>query len=105
MKFSAWSLKIRSSDCRKAPTLGSSFSVLPGASRATPSLPITLPATEQRAVRIFGAKNRFVFGVYRREMRTIRYLGEIDKVVGRPATTRNWNTILAIARILQGETE
>jgi uncharacterized protein (DUF1697 family) len=34
-------------------------------------------------------------------MKTIRYLGQLDKIFGVPATTRNWNTITAIAKILQ----
>jgi uncharacterized protein (DUF1697 family) len=46
-------------------------------------------------------KDRFIFGLYRREMRAIRYLGQLDKIFGARATTRNWNTITAIARILQ----
>jgi hypothetical protein len=56
-------------------------------------------------VRVIASKNRFVFGVYRRHMKTIGYLGQIDKLFGVPATTRNWNTIIAIVRILQGEGE
>jgi molybdopterin converting factor small subunit len=36
-------------------------------------------------------------------MKTIRYLGQIDKLYGVPATTRNWNTIVAIVQILKGE--
>jgi hypothetical protein len=36
-------------------------------------------------------------------MKTIGYLGQVDKLFGAPATTRNWNTILAIVRILRGE--
>jgi hypothetical protein len=35
-------------------------------------------------------------------MKTIGYLGQIDKLFG-PATTRNWNTIIAIVRILKGQ--
>jgi uncharacterized protein (DUF1697 family) len=42
-----------------------------------------------------------VFGVYRRHMKTIGYLGQIDKLYGVPATTRNWNTIIAIIRMLK----
>jgi hypothetical protein len=39
-------------------------------------------------------------------MKTIGYLGQIDKLFGVPATTRNWNTILAILRQLKnGEKE
>jgi hypothetical protein len=36
-------------------------------------------------------------------MKTIGYLGLIDKLFGARATTRNWNTIVAVARILKGE--
>jgi len=35
-------------------------------------------------------------------MKAISYLGQIDKLFGVPATTRNWNTIVAIVRILKG---
>jgi hypothetical protein len=34
-------------------------------------------------------------------MKTIRYLGQIDKLFGVPATTRNWNTILGVLRLLK----
>jgi hypothetical protein len=52
---------------------------------------------------VIASKKRFVFGVYRRHMKTIGYLGQIDKLFGVPATTRNWNTIITIVRILKGE--
>ena len=41
-----------------------------------------------------------MFGMYRRHMKTISYLGSLDKVFGAPATTRNWNTITAIVKVL-----
>ena len=41
-----------------------------------------------------------MFGVYRRHMKAIGYLGKIDRLFGVPVTTRNWNTITAIARVL-----
>jgi hypothetical protein len=44
--------------------------------------------------------NRFVFGLYRRDMKVIGCLGTLDRLFGVPVTTRNWNTIAAIARIL-----
>lgn len=44
--------------------------------------------------------NRFVFGVYRRDMKVINYLGSFDRLFGVPVTTRNWSTITAIARVL-----
>jgi uncharacterized protein (DUF1697 family) len=34
-------------------------------------------------------------------MKAIGYLGQLEKVLGAPVTTRNWNTLLAIARILK----
>lgn len=78
-------------------------SVLVKAGRVRPALPITLPRDGEWLVRVIASKNRFVFGTYRRHMKTIGYLGQIDKLLGGPVTTRNWNTILAVARILNGE--
>jgi uncharacterized protein (DUF1697 family) len=78
-------------------------SILPKAGRVPASIPIALPPGGEWLVRVIASKDRFVFGVYRRHMKTIGYLGQIDKLFGAPATTRNWNTIVAIARILKGE--
>lgn len=78
-------------------------SILSKAPRVRPSLPITLPSGGEWLVRVIESKNRFVFGVYRRHMKTISYLGQIDRLFGVPATTRNWNTVLAIVRILKGQ--
>jgi hypothetical protein len=33
-------------------------------------------------------------------MKAIRYLGTLDRLFGVPVTTRNWNTITAVARVL-----
>jgi len=66
-------------------------------------VPITLPPSGKWLLRVIASKDRFVFGVYRRHMKTIGYLGRIDKLVGVPVTTRNWNTIVAIVRILKGQ--
>ena len=65
------------------------------------SLPIALPEAGEWLVRIIGSKNRLVYGVYRRHMKTIGCLGQIDKLFGAPATTRGWNTILSVLRILK----
>ena len=78
-------------------------SILSKAARGVAFIPCTLPPCGQWFVRVIASKNRFVFGVYRRHMKTIGYLGQIDKLFGVPATTRNWNTIIATMRILQGE--
>src|SRR5256885_12364278 len=68
-----------------------------------PSIPITLPPSGEWLVRVIASRDQFVFGVYRRHMKTIGYLGRIDKLFGVPATTRNWNTILAVVSILKGD--
>ena len=34
-------------------------------------------------------------------MKTISYLGKIEKLLGVPATTRSWNTIEKVADILE----
>ena len=78
-------------------------SILSKSGRGPASVPITLPPSGVWFVRVIGSRNRFVFGVYRRHMKTIGYLGQIDKLYGVPATTRNWNTISALLRILKGQ--
>lgn len=76
-------------------------SVLSGRARSTPSIPMRLPTTGPWLLRILAREGRFVLGAYRRHMKVIRYLGEIDRLFGVPATTRNWNTINAIACVLK----
>lgn len=76
-------------------------SILSQASRARPSTPFALPPGRDWFVRVIASTNRFVFGEYRRHMKTIGYLGRIDKLFGVPVTTRNWNTIVAIVRVLK----
>lgn len=73
-------------------------------SRASHNLiptPLELPPGGQWQIRIISSKNRFIFGEYRRHMKTIGYLGKIDKLFGVPATIRNWNTIIAIVQVLK----
>jgi uncharacterized protein (DUF1697 family) len=65
------------------------------------SLPAALPAKGKWFVRVIGSTRRFVFGVYRRHMKTIGYLGQLDRLYAGRATTRNWNTITAIVRVLK----
>ena len=75
-------------------------SILSKADRGLITIPCSLPLWGPWFVGVIASKNRFVFGVYRRHMKTIGYLGQIDKLFGVPATTRNWNTMVAIVRIL-----
>jgi len=78
-------------------------SILSKAGGVRAPLPVTFPPDGDWLVRVMASKGQFVFGVYRRHMKTIAYLGQIDKLYGVPATTRNWNTIIAIVRILKGQ--
>jgi uncharacterized protein (DUF1697 family) len=75
-------------------------SVLSQRPRAVPSLPLSLPSSGKWLVKVLARDNRFVVGLYRRHMRVISYLGTMDRLFGVPVTTRNWNTITAIARVL-----
>jgi len=76
-------------------------SVLSKASPLQASIPLQLPSVGTWLVRVTGTKHPFVFGEYRRHMKTIGYLGQIDKLFGVPVTTRTWNTIATIVRILE----
>jgi uncharacterized protein (DUF1697 family) len=71
----------------------------PGSVRV--SLPVTFPSDGEWLVRVMASAGQFVFGIYRRHMKTIGYLGQIDKLFSVPATTRNWNTITAVVRVLK----
>ena len=77
-------------------------SILSKAGGVRTLLPVSFPSDGEWLVRVLVSRGQFVFGTYRRHMKTIGYLGRIDKLYGVPATTRNWNTITAIIRILKG---
>jgi uncharacterized protein (DUF1697 family) len=75
-------------------------SVLSKRPPSAPSTPMSFPSSGKWLLKILARDNRFVFGVYRRHMKVISYLGKLDRVFGIPVTTRNWNTITAIAKVL-----
>jgi uncharacterized protein (DUF1697 family) len=75
-------------------------SLLSRVPRVAPPLPLTLPPRGQWLLRVLARDGRFVIGEYRRQMKAIGYLGTLDRLFGTPATTRNWNTIAAIAKVL-----
>jgi uncharacterized protein (DUF1697 family) len=65
-----------------------------------PTLPLSLPSNDDWLLKVIAIKGRFVFGLYRRQMKAITYLGKVEKLLGVPATNRNWNTVLKVAQIL-----
>ncbi|HSA93423.1 MAG TPA: DUF1697 domain-containing protein [Terriglobales bacterium] len=78
-------------------------SILSKPSRGRVDIPCAFPPRGKWFVRVIASRKCFVFGEYRRHMKTIGYLGQIDKLFGVPVTTRNWNTILAAIRILKDQ--
>jgi uncharacterized protein (DUF1697 family) len=79
--------------------VGRFASVLQKAPSAKPPLPLDQPAGEKWEVRIVAIAGRFVL--------SLRRLGQtysnavVEKHLGIPATTRNWNTIEAIRKVLE----
>jgi len=69
--------------------------------RKPPPLPLSLPSPDEWLLKIIAIQGRFVLGLYHRQMKAISYLGKLEKFLGVPATTRNWNTIEKVAKILK----
>jgi len=65
-----------------------------------PPLPLSLPSDDDWLLKIIAIQGRFVLGLYHRQMKAISYLGKIEKLLGVPVTTRNWNTIEKVVKIL-----
>jgi uncharacterized protein (DUF1697 family) len=66
-----------------------------------PSLPLSLPSHDDWLLKVIAIQDRFVLGLYRRQMKAIGYLGKVEKLLGVPVTTRNWNTIEKVVKILR----
>jgi uncharacterized protein (DUF1697 family) len=74
-------------------------SVLSRQPRRRPELPLDLPRAGRWIVKVLEREGRLVVGMHRREMKAIRCLGQLDELFGVSATTRSWNTLLAIEQI------
>ena len=68
--------------------------------RALPPLPLSLPSDDEWLLKIIAIQDRFILGLYRRQMKAISYLGKIEKKFGVAATTRSWNTIQKVVKVL-----
>jgi uncharacterized protein (DUF1697 family) len=75
-------------------------SVLSRRPPSPPSTPLSFPSDDKWVLKVLTREGRFVVGMYRRQMRAIGHLSSLDRAFGVPVTTRNWNTIMAIARTL-----
>ena len=84
-----------------APDIVRFISVLAECPSVLPAIPLSLPREGDWLVKIVAVRGRFVFGMYRRTMRTISLLNQLEKHLGQVATTRNWNTISTIVQILE----
>ena len=84
----------------EAPNITRFVNVLAKRLPSPPPLPLSLPSDDDWLLKIIAIEDRFVLGLYRREMKAIGYLGKVEKLLGVPATNRNWNTIQKVAQIL-----
>jgi len=89
------------SDQPSGPDITRFVNILHKSLRQPPPLPLSLPSDNDWLLKIIAIQNRFVLGLYRREMKAISYLGKIEKQLGVAATTRNWNTIDKVVKILR----
>lgn len=64
------------------------------------AVPLDLPGTGRWCVRVLDCSPHFVLGIHRREMRAIRFLTELEKVVGTSLATRSWSTVSKVAERL-----
>lgn len=78
-------------------------SFLANASRARLSLPLMIPPGRDWFVRVTSLTDRLAVGEYRRHMKTIGYLGQLDTLFGSLVTTRGWNTVRAIVETLEAD--
>jgi uncharacterized protein (DUF1697 family) len=100
-------LNLMSNDPFAGQKLGSDVvrfvSVLSRLPRLAPPTPIQFPSSGRWLMKVLLRRNRFIIGTYRRHMKVIGYLGQLDRIYGVPATTRSWGTIAKIAGVLQND--
>ncbi len=86
------------------PALGRFVTVLADRPRAWPALPVEWPTGRAWQVRVVEAGGRFVLSVRRRVAGRAVYPNEVvEREVGVRATTRGWDTMLAVAEAIRGK--
>ncbi len=76
--------------------------ILQKAPRTPVSLPLELPVDGPWEVKFFAMSGPFLLSYQRPGKKKLYPNAVAEKQVGVPATTRNWNTIVAIGKILEG---
>ena len=76
-------------------------SVLSKPLKTRPKLPLVLNPGDPWLIKIIAIRGRFALGMYVRTPKVIRYFCHVEKRLGVSATTRNWNTINAIVKVLK----
>jgi uncharacterized protein (DUF1697 family) len=75
--------------------------ILTRAPRTLPPLPLEKPAGNKWEVKLIAITGRFVSSIWRRQTNGVLYPNAVaEKHFTIPATTRNWNTIAAICKIV-----
>jgi uncharacterized protein (DUF1697 family) len=70
--------------------------------RKLPRLPIREPDSDAWQVKVVAVAGPFALSLWRRQGKRLIYPNEVvEKRLGVPATTRNWNTIAAICDIVE----
>ena len=87
------------------PNITRFVSVLAKRLRAPPPLPLSLPSDDDWLLKIIAIQDRFILGLYHRQMKAISCLSKIEKRLGVPVTTRNWNTIEKVVTILRHDSD
>lgn len=75
--------------------------ILQNAPTKPSGLPLEFPATGKWEVKTIAIIERFALSLHRPGPKKIYPNAVLEKALGIPATTRNWNTILAIHKILE----
>ncbi|MEW5764065.1 MAG: DUF1697 domain-containing protein [Acidobacteriota bacterium] len=99
-KFLQWSSEDPFAGQPTGPDVVRFASVAARRPEAIPTIPMNLPSRGRWCVKVLALRGDLLFGLYRREMKAIRFLSQLEKVVGVSLTTRSWNTVLAMTRVL-----
>jgi uncharacterized protein (DUF1697 family) len=76
-------------------------SVLAPGAKPTRAFPLSLPPDGDWCLKVLRRDGPFVIGMYRRQMKALASLAQLEKICAASITTRNWNTIAKVADVLR----